>query len=325
MAKTVFILGAGASHTSGTPLMGNFIDAARRLRPSINNTHLADAFDLVFLGISALQLAHSKSDLDIYNLESVFAAFEMARLFRHPLGSLSGSKRDLGRDYPETFATLGRSGAPFRHQPGNRPLGNLDSQLQQFSMDAWCTPAHIGFRHRLHQFSDISVGSWPPWILVLGQPGPVSFEPPPLPIDHGFGPDNHQRRLPLFPDFPQTHPEQSIRWSNLRTTKAALEDPQLLAKCDILQRDLLIAPKNQKHRTKNGQDCVQHDSESVSASSLKINHLRNRLDYGEPQVDPSGPSLYTALQEQLGLRLESRKGPVDVLVVDYAEKVPADN
>jgi uncharacterized protein (TIGR03435 family) len=42
-------------------------------------------------------------------------------------------------------------------------------------------------------------------------------------------------------------------------------------------------------------------------------------------VDLNGPSLYTALQEQLGLRLESRKGPVDVLVIDYAEKVPADN
>jgi uncharacterized protein (TIGR03435 family) len=42
-------------------------------------------------------------------------------------------------------------------------------------------------------------------------------------------------------------------------------------------------------------------------------------------VDPNGPSLVTAVSEQLGLRLESRKGPVDVLVVDHAEKVPTPN
>jgi len=40
--------------------------------------------------------------------------------------------------------------------------------------------------------------------------------------------------------------------------------------------------------------------------------------------DSSAPPRFTALEEQLGLRLESQKGPVGILVIDHLKR-PSEN
>ncbi len=44
----------------------------------------------------------------------------------------------------------------------------------------------------------------------------------------------------------------------------------------------------------------------------------------DPRAPSDAPGIFTALRDQLGLRLDSARGPVEVLVLDHAEK-PSDN
>jgi uncharacterized protein (TIGR03435 family) len=65
------------------------------------------------------------------------------------------------------------------------------------------------------------------------------------------------------------------------------------------------------------------------AYDFKLQYTPERVGRGvregrEPAPDPNGPSLFTALQEQLGLKLERHKIKVDLLVIEHIED-PAEN
>jgi uncharacterized protein (TIGR03435 family) len=46
----------------------------------------------------------------------------------------------------------------------------------------------------------------------------------------------------------------------------------------------------------------------------------------EPVPDaPTGPTLFEAVETQLGLKLESKKLPLPVIVVDRVERTPSDD
>jgi uncharacterized protein (TIGR03435 family) len=49
---------------------------------------------------------------------------------------------------------------------------------------------------------------------------------------------------------------------------------------------------------------------------------RRILQEGQSLQD-SGPSIFTALQEQLGLKLESQKAPLETVIIDHVEQPSA--
>ena len=67
-----------------------------------------------------------------------------------------------------------------------------------------------------------------------------------------------------------------------------------------------------------------------SQFDFKLEWTPDAVQASPPGVDtpspasPGGPSIFTAIQEQLGLKLESSKGPVEMLVIDHVER-PSEN
>jgi uncharacterized protein (TIGR03435 family) len=96
--------------------------------------------------------------------------------------------------------------------------------------------------------------------------------------------------------------------SNINTTIAARNtDMELLAK--ILSRSTNLPVLNHTGLT--------------GIFNFKLQWTPDRNKPADAAA-PDGPSLFTAIQEQLGLRLRAQKAPVEVLVIDHIEK-PSSN
>ncbi len=99
MSEVVFILGAGASKACGAPLMSDFLDIARNLVRTDSVRNKREHFESVFRAIGALQAVHSKSQLDLTNIESIFTALELSNILK----KLPGFKAE---EIPGVIASL---------------------------------------------------------------------------------------------------------------------------------------------------------------------------------------------------------------------------
>lgn len=114
--------------------------------------------------------------------------------------------------------------------------------------------------------------------------------------------------------------------------------------------ELIVAkggPKLQ-HSKNNGKPSAQILSNRIDVGHMDAEHIAGILAHraGQPVVDKTGltgtydftlsyapanepnsslADFFTALQEQLGLKLESQKVPVNFLVIDHVDKIPTEN
>jgi uncharacterized protein (TIGR03435 family) len=77
---------------------------------------------------------------------------------------------------------------------------------------------------------------------------------------------------------------------------------------------------------------VDRTEQTRHVAALKLDWVPDETQYADwgpgvwakPNSDPRGPALATALQEQVGVRLEPTKAPIDVIVIDAAARPTPD-
>jgi len=65
--------------------------------------------------------------------------------------------------------------------------------------------------------------------------------------------------------------------------------------------------------------------ETTLTGAGKIGGALLQTPSADPQAPNGGPTLFEALERQLGLRLEQKKARFDVLVIDHADRIPTEN
>jgi uncharacterized protein (TIGR03435 family) len=99
-------------------------------------------------------------------------------------------------------------------------------------------------------------------------------------------------------------------------------------------RDSTMAVMNGYASQRFGDETMEHLAGNLGfqlhAPVVDATGLKAKYDFALHWVtdrtpEDAGPNLFRAVQEQLGLKLESKKTPIDVLVVDHFEKTPTEN
>jgi hypothetical protein len=146
----------------------------------------------------------------------------------------------------------------------DRRFGQLESQLQEFPVDAWCTPTRVGQAHSANQVDDL-LRYGRPALPMAALPAPVQPEASSVPGDHCFWLDDQKGGTPAIPELRQPSPKHPLRDTELyfATTLRTLKNQELMTKGQNLRVDRSSASETLPERKKQRQNDRAHESRTL--------------------------------------------------------------
>jgi hypothetical protein len=165
-------------------------------------------------------------------------------------------------------------------------FGQLQSQVQQFPVNAWRAPTRIGRAHLANQIDELARDRRPA-LPMATLPAPVQPKSLSVPGDHRFRLDNRKGRSPTIPKLREPCPEDSICDAELYFvgTLQTLKDQELMTKGHDLRMERSSVSVSLSNRMEQREDDREHIERTVSGSSPKFNWLNQYGVFGRDKSD----------------------------------------
>ena len=108
------------------------------------------------------------------------------------------------------------------------PFRELETQLEQFAVNARCSPGRILGNHTENQGADLFADTLPsPYLSDSGDPCPIHAETSLMPVHNGSRSDQDERLGPPGPERSQRNPEQFVQGSQSTARSLRMQSQQL--------------------------------------------------------------------------------------------------
>ncbi len=118
--------------------------------------------------------------------------------------------------------------------------------LPQLGLDARLAPGRIRAPHVADQLSYFAIDPRPT-TCGLTLPAPISSETLAVPLHDGGRLDDDKGSVPTMPEAAQAHPDEPVTVPEQWPPGLPLEHHQLVAKCDVLKREIALTPQRRRH------------------------------------------------------------------------------
>jgi len=156
--------------------------------------------------------------------------------------------------------------------PRDTPFREIETQLEQFAMNARCSPSWILSHHTEDQGANLFADTLPSSYLAdSGDPRPIQTKSRSMPVHDASRSDQDERLGPARPAHSQRNPEQFVQGSQSTARSLRVQRQQLPTESQIFEDEVLAGTESADYPAEEMSE--RHDHGQDSSGKIRIQSL----------------------------------------------------